>query len=77
MLQWVARDSSKPRVKYGLSPGSYPYTALARTSTFARDDLCGAPASTVRGRSLNELGLAQAITLYVRGWGRASCQQSH
>jgi hypothetical protein len=45
VVQWVTKNSSNPTVKWGTSPGTHTYTAAASSSTYTRQELCGAPAN--------------------------------
>jgi hypothetical protein len=45
VVQWVTKNSSNPVVKWGTSSGAYTHTAAATSSTYTRQELCGAPAN--------------------------------
>ena len=48
LVQWTTRDLGNPEVKFGTASGQLEHTVAAReTVTYARDELCGPPASTV------------------------------
>jgi hypothetical protein len=48
LVQWTSRDSSAPRVRWAVRRGGpYPHAALAETTTYTREDVCGGAAQGV------------------------------
>lgn len=47
LVQWVTKNSSKPTVKWGMTPGVYDSSTGANTMTYRRDELCGGAATGV------------------------------
>jgi len=43
---WVTRDAHKPKVLYGTRPNQCTASVHAKSTTYKRDQLCGAPATT-------------------------------
>jgi hypothetical protein len=47
LVQWTTRDAGQaPIAKYGTAAGNYGDVAPGRTSTYAREDLCGGVANS-------------------------------
>jgi hypothetical protein len=59
-LLWSSKNSTIPMVKWGTSPGNYPYVVNATTYTFTKDDMCGGVAKTTGWR---DPGLIHAVNL--------------
>ena len=62
MVQWVTRDRGSPRARWGKRSvhagsssggggggGSYEHNATGSSSTYTREEMCGAPANTTGG----------------------------
>eukprot|EP01025_Chloroclados_australasicus_P032526 TRINITY_DN32989_c0_g1_i2.p1 TRINITY_DN32989_c0_g1~~TRINITY_DN32989_c0_g1_i2.p1 ORF type:complete len:573 (-),score=57.61 TRINITY_DN32989_c0_g1_i2:445-2163(-) len=47
LVQWVTKNSSNPIVKWGTQSGKYTESVSAKSVTYTRDQMCGAPATTV------------------------------
>ena len=45
LLQWATLNRSEPQVRWGLQPGIDEWTVASNVSTYARGDMCGAPAN--------------------------------
>lgn len=46
-VEWTTRDRGNPVVKWGSEPGHYTNITSASSHTYARADMCYAPASTI------------------------------
>lgn len=61
-LLWSSRQQfKKPVLSWGLHPGVYTNHVIAESSTFSRDSMCGAPATTIGYRDLGVLHQAQFV----------------
>ena len=45
-MQWLTRDAGNPTVHYGTSSGSLTSTVTGNTTTYTRQDMCGAAANS-------------------------------
>jgi len=45
-VQWLTRDAGSPTVHYGTSSGSLTSTMTGNTTTYTRQDMCGAAANS-------------------------------
>ncbi len=45
-MQWLTRDAGNPTVHYGTSSGSRTSTMTGNTTTYTRQDMCGAAANS-------------------------------
>ncbi len=45
-VQWLTRDAGNPTVHYGTSSGSLTSTMTGNTTTYTRQDMCGAAANS-------------------------------
>lgn len=45
LIQWVTKDSTAPKVRWGPTPGDYVASAAGTSITYSREDLCGGPAA--------------------------------
>lgn len=45
LVAWTSAGVSLPTLRWGAAPGSYQHAVAASSSSFAPDDLCGAPAN--------------------------------
>ena len=45
-MQWLTRDAGNPTVHYGTSSGSLTSTMTGNTTTYTRQDMCGAAANS-------------------------------
>ena len=45
-VQWLTRDAGTPTVRYGLSPVTLSSTQTGNTTTYSREDMCGAAANS-------------------------------
>jgi len=45
-VQWLTRDAGNPTVHYGTSSGSLTSTKTGNTTTYTRQDMCGAAANS-------------------------------
>ena len=45
-VQWLTRDAGNPTVHYGTSSGSPTSTMTGNTTTYTRQDMCGAAANS-------------------------------
>ena len=48
-LQWTSLDAARPAVRWGERSGQLKWHVRAESLKYTRDDMCGAPATTVRG----------------------------
>jgi len=62
-LLWSSATSQRPIARYGFAPGVYDHTSDASTSTFTREQMCGAPANTVGWRDPGLIHTAELIGL--------------
>lgn len=47
MAQWTTLNRSIAGVRWGTQPGRYRRSALSEIKTYSREEMCGAPASTI------------------------------
>ena len=45
-MQWLTRDAGTPTVHYGCSPETLSSTKTGNTTTYSREDMCGAAANS-------------------------------
>lgn len=62
-LLWSSATSARPVARFGFSSGVYDHTVYAKTSTFTRSQMCGAPASTVGWRDPGLIHTAELFGL--------------
>lgn len=62
-ITWTTANYSQPQVKYGIWSGVYDAVALATTSTYTREQLCGEPATTIGWRDPGSLHTAVMTNL--------------
>ncbi len=62
LFMFISGDrNNSPTVRWGLASGNYPYSATGSSSTYARGDMCDAPANTTA--AFRDPGMIHEITL--------------